>query len=241
LLKKRFPAYSPRLEHLRDVTCENLGVSPAQIYRLLLALPQSATRAELEEAIGRDLRELWSTHAEPADGLYPVRGVVLYGLAECRRSKLYADLLENGDVAGIGKLMRCSHDGDRVATLSPDGLMRRYEYNCDNASLLKLIDDLESGDPGRVIAAQLEYQPGGYRCSLPEIDRMVDVAQQVEGVVGAQLAGAGLGGCMMVFAKKSAVGPLKLALEEQYYRQAGTPARVLTCVPIAGSGILKVK
>jgi hypothetical protein len=38
----------------------------------------------------------------------------------------------------------------------------------------------------------LQGQPGSYHCSLPEIDRMVHISLQTEGVVGAQLAGAGL-------------------------------------------------
>ena len=54
-------------------------------------------------------------------------------------------------------------------------------------------EDLESGEPERVERAQLHWQPGSYRCSVPEIDHMVDLALRVEGVVGAQLAGAGLG------------------------------------------------
>jgi galactokinase len=43
---------------------------------------------------------------------------------------------------------------------------------------------------------------GSYECSIPEIDRIVDIACGLHGVEGAQLAGAGLGGCAMVLAQK---------------------------------------
>ena len=45
-----------------------------------------------------------------------------------------------------------------------------------------------SEDPDRAEEAQLYLQPGSYGCSTPDIDRMVDLACSVEGVVGAQIA-----------------------------------------------------
>jgi galactokinase len=103
---------------------------------------------------------------------------------------------------------------------------------------LDLVEDLESGDPERVVRAQLQWQPGSYRCSLPEIDRMVDVSLRTEGVVGAQLAGAGLGGCMMVLAQEDALPRLVENLTAQYYRPSGRPPSVMVCKPIAGSSVL---
>ena len=179
LLKTQFPQYAPLLHHLRDVNCETLGVTPARIYRMMLHLPEAATRAELEAMFGKKLDAFWSTHCAPADGLYPVRSVVLYGLSECARSAAYADRLKAGDLAAIGELMRTSHDGDRVARRLPDGSTVPWRARCDNAFLLDLIDDLSCGDPRRVIAAQLERQSGSYACSLPEIDAMVDIADKV--------------------------------------------------------------
>ena len=48
-------------------------------------------------------------------------------------------------------------------------------------------------------------QPGAYACSTPEIDEMIDIAAAVPGVAGAQLAGAGLGGCIMILAHEHSV------------------------------------
>jgi galactokinase len=187
---------------------------------------------------GEDLDLFFSTHRLPGDGLYPIRGVVLYGLAECERSRLFADALKANHISEIGRLMNVSHDGDRVARFDSYGKRLPYQSPTSNGYLLDLIDDLESGDPERVMRAQLQWQPGSYHCSVPEIDHLVDISLRTEGVVGAQLTGAGLGGCMMVLVHKNSVPELVADLTEEYYSPYGKPPSILLCKPIAGSGVL---
>jgi galactokinase len=154
------------------------------------------------------------------------------------RARLYAGHLKAGRVGEIGRIMNTSHNGDRVARFTAEGVEEPYRAPDSNTYLLDLMEDLESGDPRRVGRAQLEWQPGAYRCSLPVIDRMVDVSLRTSGVLGAQLAGAGLGGCMMVLTRREAVEELKRNLTADYYEPAGREPNVLICTPIAGSGVL---
>jgi N-acetylgalactosamine kinase len=239
LIRALFPQYAHLLRHLRDVNVRNLGVPLSWIYRILLRLPEQATRDELRAMLpDEDLDVHFATHQPPDDGLYPIRGVVLYGLGECERSRRYADALRGGQIDEIGQLMSASHDGDRVSRLARDGQRVRYRSPTSNGYLLDLIEDLESGDPDRVIAAQLQWQPGSYHCSVPEIDHMVDVVLATDGVSGAQLAGAGLGGCMMILARGDALERLAENLREQYYTPCGIPPSIMVCKPIAGSGVL---
>jgi N-acetylgalactosamine kinase len=245
LLRKRFPQYAHLLHHLRDFNTRTLGTPLSWIYKSMLRLPEQATREELREMLGQDppedpypLESLFATHRPPLDGLYPIRGVVLYGLAECERSRLYADALKAQRIDQIGRLMAVSHDGDRVTRTAANGSQLAYDAPTSNSYLLDLIEDLESGEPERVQRAQLQWQPGSYRCSVPEIDYMVDVALRVEGVVGAQLAGAGLGGCIMVLAHTDAVPHLRADLVTQYYQPYDQPPATLLCEPIAGSSVL---
>jgi len=227
LIKKYFPQYAPMLQHLRDVNMRNLNVPLDSIYRILLDLPEEATREELRSMLpNENLDTLFNQHTPPDDGLYPIRGVILFGLAEMERAKQYADAMKAGQIALLGKLMNVSHDGDRVATFDPDGVIMEYWAPTSNDYLLGLISDLESGNLDRIDRAQLHLQPGSYHCSLPEIDHMVEISLATEGVVGAQLAGAGLGGCMMVLVHRDAVPP-----------QGKVPS-ILVCRPVAGSGIL---
>lgn len=240
LIKKQFPQYNLLLKHLRDLNTRNLGIPLSWIYRILLHLPEYATLDELQQMLpDENLRKLCTNHHPPADGLYPIRGVVLFGLSEFERSRLYADAIKAGNIAEIGRFMNVSHNGDRVTVFDQDWKPSPFRAPVSNAHVLGLMEDLESGDPERVIRAQLQWQPGAYACSLPEIDRMVDIAIQTPGVVGAQLAGAGLGGCMMVLARKDSVNKLIAALEVKYYAPAGLKTSVLVCKPVAGAGFIK--
>jgi N-acetylgalactosamine kinase len=240
LIKKMFPQFAHLLKHLRDVNTRTLGLPLSWIYRILLHLPEYATLDELQNLLpAEDLRALCANHKAPADGLYPIRGVVLFGLSEFERSRLYADCLKNGDLATIGKLMNTSHDGDRVSRHS-DGKETHFNADCSNSALLKLMEDLESGDPKRVIKAQLQWQSGSYHCSIPAIDKMVDIALDTDGVIGAQLAGAGLGGCMMVLTRESAIKKLIKNLKIQYYTPAKIKNKILICRPVSGAGLLSL-
>jgi N-acetylgalactosamine kinase len=239
LIKKYFPQYTSVLQHLRDVNMQNLNVPLSWIYRILLHLPEKATRDELRESLPKENLDVYfSQHAPPEDGMYPIRGVVLFGLGEIERAKRYADAMKEGRMAFIGKLMNVSHDGDRVISIDENGNEHEYWAPTSNDYLLGLIDDLESGDLQRVSRAQLHWQPGSYHCSLPEIDRMVEISLRTPGVVGAQLAGAGLGGCMMVLARRADIPTLIDNLTEQYYKPHAKPPSVLVCRPVAGSDVL---
>jgi N-acetylgalactosamine kinase len=214
-------------------------VSLSWIYKILLHLPEKATQKELQALLPEeDIDIFFSQHRPPSDGLYPIRGVVLFGLAEMERAKLFADAMKKGRIEFIGQLMNASHDGDRVTTFDLDGKALEYWAPTSNDYLLGLIEDLESGDLERVDRAQLYWQPGSYHCSLSEIDRMVEISLATEGVVGAQLAGAGLGGCMMVLTHHKATPKLIQNLTEKYYKHHNHPPATLVCRPVAGSDVL---
>jgi N-acetylgalactosamine kinase len=238
LVRKLFPQYAPLIEHLRDINTRHLRVPLARIYKILLRLPERATRAELVELLGeRELAPIFATHEPPRRG-YAIRGVLLYGLAECERGRLCIEYLRNGDVSEFGRLMSISHDGDRSASFDAEWQRVPFSQDVSNGYLLDLIEDLESGEPARVLTAQLEQQPGAYACSTPEMDLMVSIALQTEGVLGAQLAGAGVGGCIMALVHEHAVADLESQLAQHYYHPRGLAPRVLVCTPVAGSGVL---
>lgn len=239
LIKKFFPQYASVLHHLRDVNMQTLNVPLSWIYKILLHLPEKATQNELLALLPEeDLDIFFSQHNPPPDGLYPIRGVVLFGLAEMERAKQYADAMKKGRIDFIGQLMNASHDGDRVIAIDPAGNESDYWATTSNGYILNLIEDLESGDITRVGRAQLHWQPGSYHCSLPEIDRMVHISLNTQGIVGAQLAGAGLGGCMMVMTHRSTIEALINNLTENYYKPHNKPPAILICQPVAGSDVL---
>jgi N-acetylgalactosamine kinase len=242
LICRYLPQYRSLLHHLRDVNVRTLAAPLSEIYRILLMLPESATLPELQAMLpDEDLAALCAGHRAPADGRYPIRGVVLFGLGEAERSAAYAGALKAHDLGKIGRMMKISHDGDRVVRYDADWQPTPFLAPVDNAYLLDRLADLQSGDPERVIASQLIWQAGRYACSLPEIDLMVDIADRTPGVVGAQLAGAGLGGCMMVLAAEEAIPELRRQLNVRYYEPSGIEPSILVCRPVAGAGLMPCK
>lgn len=181
------------------------------IYELIQSLPERVGRRELLDQLpesGTLLTKQFATHDEPEDD-YPVRLVITYGIAECRRGRMLKEVLEQGRVDVYGKLMCVSHDGDRVSLDTP-----RF-------------------DPSR----DLHLQPGGYGCSIPEIDEMVDIAMET-GAVGAQVSGAGMGGSMMVLVRKEDADSVAAAMHSRYYEPHGIEDNLIVANAIGGAGIL---
>jgi N-acetylgalactosamine kinase len=242
LILDRYPHLAHLIEHLRDINPERLHVRPHVIYEMLASLPPTMTREQLRQELSaahRDKAErIFQTHSEPT--AYDIRSVMLYGLAECARSERCGELLKTGQLEEFGRMMCVSHDGDRVTRRDASGKMVVHDYGISDAALRALAADLQSEQPERVLRAQIYNQPGGYACSVPEIDHMVDVAMTVEGVLGAQLSGAGLGGCMMVLVRADAVERLKRKIARESYRPRGLKPAVTVCRPIEGSGLLRL-
>lgn len=239
LIKRYCPQYSGVLHYLRDVNKENLHVPLRQIYKILLMLPENPTRSEIEQMLpDMDLQRFFAGHDSNPDRHYPIRSVVMYGLCEMQRSAKFADAFAKSDLAALRRMLKNSHDGDRVVCHDASLNEIPHVIHTSNTDLMELMDDLESGDVERVQRAQLEEQSGGYGCSIPEIDLMVDIADRTPGVVGAQLAGAGLGGCMMILVKQDAIPLLQDNLKRLYYDKFDRPPRILTCRPVAGAGVI---
>lgn len=238
LIKAADPGIASKLEHLRDVNEANLGWNEVQIYELLKKVPETIERKELLTRLPSDrekLETLFRTHDEPVNGYRP-RQVVLFGLAECKRGEICADFLKRGDVKGFGELMYISHDGDRAVTFREDGAKTQWDNRTTHRYLETLISDLRSGDPERVERARIYRQPGGYGCSIEELDLLVDITRRVDGVAGAGLTGAGLGGCVLVMVKHENVKQVVQAVKEGYYDPRGLPLGTEVCVSVRGAG-----
>lgn len=235
LIEQRFPEYAGRIEHLRDVNPDRLGVDEGEIYRIVRSLPLSAGREELLQQLPecrQKMRRVFRSHDEPAEG-YPIRQVCLYGIAECLRADMVSRCLREGDMRRFGELMSISHDGDRVTKLL-DGQRVATDNAYPEERIDRLIADLQSGDPQRVERARLWRQCGGYNVSLPEVDTLVDIALATPGVVGAGLVGAGMGGCIVACVESQQAQRLIDNMERQYYRPRNLALGAEVITPVGG-------
>jgi N-acetylgalactosamine kinase len=232
ILRLLRPAWRDRLQYLRDFDPSVLGDSWGDMISVLRRLPNllsvsdwRRTWAPMLDPETRDaLATVMAAHQPPEAG-YSVRSIVLFGIAEMQRARLAMQLLEAGDPAGFGHLMNRSHDGDRV---SHPITGKRFIPRVDWDQLEERLADPERYD-GREFIAEI---PGGYGCSIEKVDRIVDHALNLRGVRGAQIAGAGLGGCCMVLVEQSCQEQVRAELQKL------VSAPVQVCSSVGGACLL---
>ena len=96
----------------------------------------------------------------------------------------------------------------------------------------------ESDDALEREPAQLHRQPGGFGCSCPELDLLVDICNGVDGVIGSRITGAGLGGCMFAYVHREAVPTVLSQVRERYYEPRGLPLAAWELFPTERGGPL---
>lgn len=196
------PALVEGTDRLARVTPERLGGVEA-LYNLIAKIPEHCP-----------LDALLACHALPAEtaarvealageaGLgavepLPLRGPLLFGIAESERARGFAAALERGDYDTLGRWMRLGHDGDRVA--APDGAP--YAAPCGDRAL-------------RAWAAArrpVTECPGAYGASSPALDALVDAAHAA-GALGACLTGAGIAGSIVALCRAAEADAVAEAL-----------------------------
>ena len=236
VIRREFPQFADRIRHLRDINTQRLDISLPTLYAMLRRLPVRIDRAQVEA-----LAQAHPTVAKCVGALdlgtheFPLRSVALYGLAECERAARTGALLDAGDVQTLGLMMNISHNGDRVALWQPE--RRDYDGAVTDAQIDSLIERSLRPEPLAAAGAALWQQPGAYACSVPQIDLMADRALACPGVLGAQLAGAGLGGCIMVLVRTEHAEQVRRTLIREYYEPYGVEPRIFLCRPSHGSRV----
>ena len=239
LVRQQYPEWRDKILYFRDMNAENLNLDMDGMYDMFLHVPDRITRRELADLLDKDeykrLERTFSSHEEP-DGGYEARRVMLFGLAEIERARQFARYVKAGEIERAGSLMNNSHDGDRVSILGAEGNRVAYDNSFTDENIARLRSMHAEGDE----LSALYYQPGGYGCSTPLIDEIVDNALSCKGVVGVQLSGAGLGGCIMALVRDEDVQSFLDTMRESFYAKHRLPENMLVCSPVAGSGIVSL-
>ena len=213
LLKRDYPQYE--LKEFRDLA----KIRPySVVYEMLRSLPETITRGGIKALLPahkKQLEVIFATHKEPL--VYELRNVALYGISECARAEKFAEILQNGNYTAVGEMMKLSHKGDRL----------------DAPSITD--EDLEN-----LILNNLpfESQCGAYRCSTVEIDALCDLLNNIDGVLGSELVGAGLGGCVVALIKKDKANNVIDAINKGYYDQFNYPHAAEVYTASNGSSVI---
>ena len=210
LVRRAFP--ERQLAVFRDLA----RVRPfAEGYRLLRAIPRTATRDTLRALLpesGERLDEIFATHSDP--GVYDLRGVALFGLGECARAACAMDVLKAGDCARFGELMKISHASEAPRAVTD-----------------AVLDDLA--------ARNVDYADavGAYGCSTPRIDSLCALLDRTPGVLGSELAGAGLGGCVLALVEADRAEAVLDTLAREFYAPLGASPAAFVCAPAHGAAV----
>ncbi|MBR3423793.1 MAG: NTP transferase domain-containing protein [Clostridia bacterium] len=213
ILKREFPEYD--LREFRDIA----AIRPySAIYKMLKAVPETMTRGSAKALLPEyreKLDRIFESHADPQ--VYDLRGVALFGISECARSDGFMEALDGSDYELIGRMMKISHDGDRIGAvdLSDEVLDRLAEENADIA-----------------------LQSGAYGCSTVRIDELSDLLNGTDGVLGSELVGAGLGGCVIALVERDKADAIIERINKEYYDYYGYGHGANVFTSACGSSVL---
>lgn len=203
------------MDRLSRITPDAVGGIP-EMYHLLQHIPLSIDIESLQQRYqppGLDSeyeRYFGDLEKYLQPKTIPLRGPLLFGIAESERARLFPEILAAGDYELAGQLMTVGHNGDRVR--KPDGTP--FSINIGDEMMQSLAEK----------EALITEQPGVYGASSPALDMLADTAMQA-GALGACLTGAGIAGAVLVLCDKEDTDVVRHALartlqQEIYARRA---------------------
>jgi galactokinase len=113
----------------------------------------------------------------------------------------------------------------------PPTLARRVRHVLsENDRVLETVEALRANDLGRVgslFTASHRSLRDDFEVSVPEMDRLVEIATRVQGVYGARLTGGGFGGAVVAVARKRSAAAAASDIVREYSNTSGRSGRVI--------------
>jgi galactokinase len=130
-----------------------------------------------------------------------------------------------------------------VPGLTPDTLLKvrpccRHVWT-ENQRVEAAVTALAAGDVetmGRLLNEAHASARDDYEISCPELDTLVRAACEVDGVVGARLTGAGLGGCIVAVVHQDAVSDFEARVSKKFQIEMGRSTTIFACQSGPGAG-----
>jgi galactokinase len=140
--------------------------------------------------------------------------------SECEQAAQLLDVRSLRDVQRVGQLEAL-----------PERLLRRARHVVsENGRVLSAVECKTAARFGELMNASHASLRDDYEVSTPELDRLVALLQEQEGVHGARLTGAGFGGACVALCEVQALERVAVAVLERY-RAAGGEGTVLVPPP----------
>ena len=122
----------------------------------------------------------------------------------------------------------------------PDIVRRRCRHVVsENARVLRAAAALELGDLqafGKLMLESHRSLRDDFEVSCPELDLMVELAEQAEGVYGTRMTGGGFGGCIIALVQAGCLEAFQLTVQGGYERSTGCKPEIYVCSTADGVG-----
>jgi galactokinase len=112
----------------------------------------------------------------------------------------------------------------------------------ENQRVLDSCDDLERDDIQAFGQKMYKSHHGlqhEYEVSCKELDILVDIAKDVDGVIGSRMMGGGFGGCTINLVRTESVDQFTDIIKEKYREKTGREASVYVTTISEGTHLLK--
>lgn len=124
--------------------------------------------------------------------------------------------------------------------LDPTVAARARHVITENVRTQDAAAALRAGDlpaMGRLMSASHVSLRDDYAVSCTELDLLVNIVTNLDGIHGARMTGGGFGGCIVALARAEAVPRIKAAVAEQYDAAGHGPSQMLRSQGGAGAGV----
>ena len=110
-------------------------------------------------------------------------------------------------------------DFERYEEFLPEPVRRRVRHVVtENERTVEAAEALRAGDlerVGRLMALSHRSLRDDYEVSCRELDVLVEVAETIEGVIGARMTGGGFGGCTVNLVRHEALAEFRVAIARE--------------------------
>jgi galactokinase len=116
--------------------------------------------------------------------------------------------------------------------MAPKSLLRARHIISENLRTVAAAEALLSGnltELGRLMSEAHRSYSQDFEASCPEADAMVELAQDLPGLVGARLTGGGFGGCTVNLVEQQDAASFAQALAGRYFAEIGIEPQIHIC------------
>jgi galactokinase len=131
------------------------------------------------------------------------------------------------------------------AGLLPAEVLKRARHVVtENQRVLDTVDALKGGDlveVGRLLTESHESHRRDYEVTVPALDIISETAVDVDGALGARMAGAGFGGCAIALVREEAIPAFRDELTRRYQRDIGHDPELYVCEAEDGARVERLR